>query len=150
MKKLSLSVFLVLVFVSGCGKKPMNPLIEEVVDVSATLRLFESYNGMSTEGVDVGIAVKDFEWDGASAMSLCNENSEFNKAILLRRRFWDVMSTPTSRESIVLHELGHCIVRRGHAKGKYQGCPASLMNVPLMRDSCYKMFANYYLQELFQ
>lgn len=88
--------------------------------------------------------------------------------------WWNRSSTHYEKTALIFHELGHCILKRGHTnKPTYSGfvpwlerigfklgifkelndlsdgCPASLMNTSVVGDRCTVKHFNYYLQELF-
>ena len=63
--------------------------------------------------------------------------------------YW-ASATDTQREETVTHELGHCILGRGHDNAvNAQGTPVSLMNAYLLRQDIYFYNKVNYLNELF-
>lgn len=92
----------------------------------------------------------------------------------ISRKWWNSWQTPSERLELVFHELGHCILKRGHTvkpvhdgflawierigfklglfteKGYiYDGCPASFMHPYTLYDRCINKHFNYYIEELF-
>lgn len=56
----------------------------------------------------------------------------------------------TFREMLVYHELGHCMLGRGHRNTRLSsGNPESLMNSVLFNERTYAANRDYYLRELF-
>jgi hypothetical protein len=92
----------------------------------------------------------------------------FPYEIEIRRDFWYMISE-SKRYELMLHELGHCVLKREHTNlYKYNslidklglrkffppdklkdGCPSSLMNSTMIDDICTSMHYNYYIDELF-
>ena len=89
-------------------------------------------------------------------------------------KWWNSWQTPSERLELVFHELGHCILKRGHAnkpthdgflawmerlgfkigmfdaKGFLEdGCPASFMHPYTLGDRCINRHFHYYINELF-
>lgn len=71
--------------------------------------------------------------------------------ISIREDFWAV-STPTQREILIFHELGHCYLERDHENAILEnGNCASLMRTggSFCRDNYFDDTRDYYLDELF-
>lgn len=83
-------------------------------------------------------------------------------------------NTPSERLELVFHELGHCILKRGHSSKPYKGgfvqwlervgfrlgiftekgylydgCPASFMHPYTLGENCINKHFSYYIKELF-
>ena len=76
--------------------------------------------------------------------------------IEIRRSRWDVLSE-ASREQLLYHELGHCVLTKDHNYGHEWGsrgiwCPSSIMNPYTFTDgqikNCYIPDHEDYLEEL--
>ena len=68
--------------------------------------------------------------------------------IRIRQDWWQNASL-LSREALILHELGHCVLGRGHNDELFpDGREKSLMNSYLLRDRVYGPNREYYLKEL--
>jgi len=88
--------------------------------------------------------------------------------------WWNSYKTASERLELVFHELGHCILKRGHTekpthkgflawmerlgfkigiftdKGYiHDGCPASFMHPYTISDTCINRHFHYYINELF-
>ena len=51
---------------------------------------------------------------------------------------------------LVLHELGHCELRRGHNDNRFTaGCPLSIMHSNVLPYSCYLATPDYYMEEFY-
>lgn len=97
----------------------------------------------------------------------CVETSEGN-AVVIDRSFWNTLSD-TSKEILVFHELGHCLLNRTHRTLYFQGTnriydqgmipsweysthpnwPMSLMHRSLIDEAKFNQERDYYLSELF-
>jgi hypothetical protein len=79
------------------------------------------------------------------------------KKIILNTIQWVTMSV-ASKEQLVSHELGHCVLGREHVDGyidvelnnKKTMIPESLMSTYSFSDHYFKNFREYYYDELFQ
>ena len=85
---------------------------------------------------------------GSSVIGLCETSSNLRR-VTFDPDFWNSVSE-TQRELLAHHELGHCVLYRGHrtavlSSGNY----ASLMYPIIMRSSSYLDNYAYYQNELF-
>ena len=68
--------------------------------------------------------------------------------ISIQFAYWKA-TTPTMRELLIFHELGHCDMGQEHRDAKFaDGCPASIMSTVLMNEKCYKLHKPQLIQEL--
>ena len=72
------------------------------------------------------------------------------RAIIIRRKWWDSAS-PSSRESLFNHELGHCYLGREEHDCTIlpDGFKKSLMHEEIVSGDRYRARRDYYLDELF-
>ncbi len=69
--------------------------------------------------------------------------------VTIDKREWEANSS-TWREMLMFHELGHCVLGRGHIDTlKPNGKPESLMHRSLFSESYYRSNRQDYLDELF-
>jgi hypothetical protein len=55
-----------------------------------------------------------------------------------------------SRQNLIFHELGHCILNLGHDSTLMSnGIPNSLMNPSLLPDGIFEFFRSHYMNQLF-
>ena len=73
------------------------------------------------------------------------------KEIALLRSYWRSVSG-ASQEVLLYHELGHCVLDRGHNNNHNgpNGFPSSIMNRLPVQGAVYENHRDYYLKELFQ
>lgn len=79
-------------------------------------------------------------------VGLCNH---ITNTIYIDTHYFEYISY--ERKLILMyHELGHCVLKRGHVKTKFMdGCPTSLMYHEVLNDTCTKKYLDYYLMEIF-
>ena len=70
-----------------------------------------------------------------------------HREIRLDLRTWDNFSE-LRREALVWHELGHCLLGRGHLDDWVDGRPVSVMNTWLLQEHHYEKHYDWYQWEL--
>jgi hypothetical protein len=101
---------------------------------------------MKSPKLEVRIASLD-AW-GASTIGLC-ETSGGLRRVTFDPDFWNRVSE-TQREILAHHELGHCVLYRGHRSATLSsGLYASVMYPIIMGSSTYTGNYDYYQDELF-
>lgn len=90
-------------------------------------------------------------------------------------RYWRSSTSMSQRLELIFHELGHCILKRGHTETKHNGtflawlervafklgiftkkkglpdgCPASFMHPYVLGERCINKHFDYYMDELFE
>ena len=94
----------------------------------------------------------------------------------ISRRWWNETRSQMERFELIFHELGHCILKRGHTLSKpysigiaswlerlafrlgilkekgylLDGCPASFMHPFTLSEFCVSRHLKYYMKELFE
>lgn len=134
-------ILIILAVTSGCGKATIN--IED--DLVAYYNSF--IRDAKAEGFDFTsfpITIEFGDTSGTIA-AVCSRSNSVPK-ITVRRTFWDNVNDSMKKE-LIFHELGHCILNRGHDSTFQQsGGPTSIMfpNVFEISDSDWP----YYVHEL--
>lgn len=136
MKKLILT----LIVVSGCCPAPS-------FRVEAEFRPYvDSFR--SRYNVGEGVTVKRGTLEG-STIGQC-EIGVFTSTITIDGEYWD-LAADFERESLMYHELGHCLLRRAHTSERDEdGCPSSIMYPTNSVNYCYEQKREQYLTELGQ
>lgn len=92
----------------------------------------------------------------------------------INQKWWVENASPLQRYELVFHELGHCILKRGHTEEPegdsflawlerlgfkvglfevkdrlYDGCPSSIMHPHSINEYCINQHFFYYIEELF-
>jgi hypothetical protein len=116
---------------------------------------FENYakielNNPSFVVSDVPINFGDTE--NSEYVGVCFTYSNGDKEIIIDKEWWDRVS-PTSRESLIFHELGHCALNRAHNNEEIEKegkkVRASLMNPGVVSSNDYNSYKPGYLHELY-
>ena len=91
----------------------------------------------------------------SSEVGRCETGFLQGRIVYIDRVRWESMSD-ASREALILHELGHCLLDRGHRTERFAedaptmgGLPKSLMFPYAAAGSRYLEYQTYYLDELF-
>ena len=151
-------IILMAVMATSCGvrlkdiikKKGNRPILTTHRDFIPYINRFNGYAeryGMK-EKMNIPVVfstVSDSEYVG-----VCNIYEDGEKSIEIKKTYWDNQDLDT-RESLLLHELGHCFLnRRNHVKGTVNSYKKSLLHESVVQGSIYKRFQGYYLHELFR
>lgn len=136
------------------GMAPARPQIPDAP--TAPLEPIEPYHqAFRTLGASFGAAFLNasvsFSLRGffGSTVGLCRMSSSGRNRIELSDSAWGRGSN-TFREMLVFHELGHCLLGRGHKNTRHSsGRPESLMNSSLFSERTYLANRDLYLKELF-
>ncbi len=128
------------------------PLVEE--SLWSYFRSFEEE--AADRGIDIDInalritgEISDLE--GPSVAGQCNYNSRRPNHISIDSGFWR-FAPQNVREMIVYHELGHCVLYRGHSEATLaNGICASIMRSGSegCRDNYTSRTKSFYIDELF-
>lgn len=71
------------------------------------------------------------------------------RQITIDTHSWENM-TETQKGVLIYHELGHCVLARGHLEEIFiDGTPRSIMFPILVKDHVFIRYKNYYIKELF-
>jgi len=99
-------------------------------------------------GPKLQIRVQSLDSYGSSVIGLCETSSNLRR-VTFDPDFWNNVSE-TQRELLAHHELGHCVLYRGHRTAVLSsGIYASLMYPIIMKSSTYQNNYDYYQDELF-
>ncbi len=145
-----------------CSCLPENSLPDESTDdlSNIDIELKEFFiafeNAAVTRGVEMDLS--EFELTGSieeihqeNVAGICHYNSNLPNRITIDKSFWK-NSSKMLKEMVVFHELGHCVLARGHREAENQnGHCLSIMRSGT--GTCTTLYnANnrkYYLDELF-
>lgn len=102
--------------------------------------------GLRQQKVEIRIASLDNY--GSSTIGLCETGSR-QRRVTFDPDFWNRVSD-TQKEILAHHELGHCVLYRGHRSTVLStGAYASIMYPIIMTPAVYTGNYDYYQQELF-
>ena len=137
---------LALLLLSGCAQDFKSPYrgnidIEFLPHVSA----FNARAGVSIDKLNT-LTVVFSDSIVYPNVGLC---FDAENTITISAKFWYSASSVT-KEQLMFHELGHCLLHRNHVDDTLNGAPISMMFPYLMYDSMYLINREYYLNELFK
>lgn len=139
--------YIFLIFLMGCSHR------EAVLrndDISEYVNRFEThgkkyYGDQST----VGNISYYFENMGFSEIAGYCQVDDNEKKIVINSVSWSKY-TDLEKEELLFHELGHCVLYRGHLNEVFpDDTPVSIMYYRVMNEDVYKEKYDYYIKELF-
>lgn len=84
-------------------------------------------------------------------VGLCTKYSNGYNEIKIDVNFW-IRASEAAKNQLILHELGHCELNRGHDDTSINNCPKSAMRsytfFPSELENCFIPNFDYYLEEL--
>lgn len=139
----------------------------EILPFYDSFMSYANYYNYPLPDTKIYLAMDDLIASDSHIKGKCVKTSEGN-AIVIDRSFWKTLSD-TSKEILVFHELGHCLLNRTHRILYFQGSnriydqwmipswkylthpnwPMSLMHRSLIDEDKYNQEREYYLSELF-
>jgi len=133
---------------AACGRVPTR---EEAQEFSPYVQRFAKYSQQRGRAVSADISVVYGNLKG-SHLGMCDEGFLRSSHVEINREAWRTASEAT-REMMLFHELGHCLLGRSHSDGvaklKSATIPSSVMATHGVSGLIYQKFQDYYLNELF-
>lgn len=114
------------------------------------IQLAHNYGNPAQDG-NISVSFGDTSSHGANVIGYCQIQSDGTRFVIIKQNFWNAQDTLTN-ESLLFHELGHCILNRAHQpnfRPEKNLWPVSLMNPYIVRSAIYGQDQAYYQQELF-
>ena len=120
----------------------VDPQLEDYV------RRFEKAGGLTVSNVIVEFGdTGPVPTSGSYTVGYCQSGGT-PKVVISKTYFMEVEDA--QREELMFHELGHCVLDRGHTSTEYpDGCPTSIMDPYMINEWCYDKWRSEYLEELF-
>lgn len=152
MKMLLIAVLLL----TGCStcNHPQWDMDPEFYDYAAQFYLeWDLLKGVTHPVADLSIRFapqKELSAVAKNAVGVC----DFDGNIKILRSFWD-KSSPSVREILIFHEMGHCVLGKKHTKKVFacpevaDGCAKSVMFPIILSAKEYVAYRSYYMRELF-
>lgn len=127
-------------FTIACGKPSyvVHPKIQPYVS------MFVEYSYYLNKYTPITDLRADFGDLDSTTLGICDYNTT---TITLDKTYWKT-ANEYARQVLVFHELGHCILDRGHKEEKVNGVPTSIM-YPINMTKYYIDHEDYYIHELF-
>jgi len=154
-----LFIFFALIF-SSCQKDTSVNNNLEVIDSNIptvlipyfeTFRDKASENGLVVDYESANVTAELKFINEGSVAGTCSTNGHDLRHITIDRAFWN-QSSHLLKEMIIFHELGHCILGRGHEESSFpNGICRSIMRSGLgnCRDAYISQNRDYFIEELF-
>lgn len=122
----TLTILTVLLSLTACGKAYQAPEVAEFVQE------FESTYNMSVGNIPITMS-DDMP---LTIYGKCVMSST-QRVIAINSYLWPRLPEER-RKALIFHELGHCVLMRGHDDRVYEqdGCPKSIMSSALMAAAC--------------
>lgn len=122
----------------GCGTSPHDVRTSDENYVYARATEFDELFSTSSEGV--GASFKALEYP---LLAVCTKYSSGRRHVTVDPDAWENLS-PTGKEVLMFHELGHCVLNRGHDDTQIdteQGkIPNSIMFYQILKDWEYELY----------
>lgn len=100
---------------------------------------------------DVPINFGDTE--NPNFQGVCFEYPDGTKEVIIKESWWNTVNNQEYRESLIFHELGHCVLGRDHldetANNGGLSYKISMMNSVILTPEAYQPNKDAYLEELF-
>ena len=135
-----------------------NEPIVENSDIQADLQdYFDRFEaaaqarGIDLQLADLNLTGRIEEIDENNVAGQCSYGSNHPSEIVIDASFWS-WASENLKEMVVFHELGHCVLHRGHEEGQFQnGACRSIMRsgTESCLDNYHSQTREYYLDELF-
>ena len=150
-----LFLVLIIIAVAPSAVKPKEGIDEELQSYFVSFGEFgEYYLGDKFQMPEINASIdprydaQRFETAEDGVIGWCDWNHRPHQMII-NKQFWDA-ATPTEREMVIFHELGHCVLYRKHLNdARPDGSPVSLMRYTIYSPTTYNNNRDYYLRELF-
>ena len=141
-----MSKFILLILLVRCATINTYKNVE-ISDFMYPVKRFEKHYGKKIEYIH--IKFDDLRaYRSWNTMGICNYDTE---EIRIDLHWWNEIGNPLYKESLILHELGHCVLFRDHRNGKLKdGCPISLMSEHIVSYKCARKYRDYYIKELME
>ena len=128
----------------GCGQgfRAINPGIVDP-EFQPYVDKFMELGNITVAGIDMY-----FSPQSGNVIGMCFVNGSY-RDIEIDGVWWSTAGD-LDREILIFHELGHCVLNRGHRNFTLQdGCGGSLMDSYHIGSYCYSKHYDYYIEELF-
>lgn len=133
------------------------PILEDENIPSELLPYFVSFqNAAKKHGLNIdydaaNVTAEIQAINDGNVAGTCSTNGHNLRHIVIDQSFWNRASN-LLREMVIYHELGHCVLGRGHTEGSFQnGICRSIMRSGLgtCRDAYTEANRDYFVRELF-
>jgi hypothetical protein len=147
--------------IGACGRTVIGPTLDhgEFETYFQRFEIAAKHYGRNIEN-SKDVRIEYGEVDTADVVGQCQTNILTGSRIVLVKSTWQGLSD-ASRESLIFHEFGHCILSRDHVPDDLKvgdpgapetvgsNTPRSLMHPSFVPGSIYSALKDYYQKELF-
>lgn len=160
MLRSTLLLSLCIVFVSSCQNDPVVEDNSEISNASIPPSLIPYFETFKEKALEYDLAIDYTETNVTAEIKLINEGSVAGSCttnghdvrhITIDQSFWN-QASHLVKEMVIFHELGHCILGRGHKESSFSnGICQSIMRSGLgtCRDAYTSENRDYFIEELF-
>ena len=153
-QKLNLfALLLISCAISACGKPQSDPTAPtlDVGKYASYVSRFEAASQSVGKPITViNLIIRDGAMESPYENGACVVADGQTPTITIKASAWALLSEP-ERESLIFHEMGHCILGRPHiSEVNGSGDPTSLMNPFPIGPRTYSANRDNYIVELFQ
>lgn len=136
---------LLIILLAGCAVSPKRTVYNNVD--SRALKLVDKFQLLYKKDLPENLVVEFRKLKKNHVGGFCYMKKNY---VVINTKFWK-RASDLSKESVVFHELGHCVLDRGHVvyDDKKWSCSPSLMGWRGATDRCYRQHYDYYINELF-
>lgn len=150
-----LAGFVYILMITSCApfERPNSLYIDPAFQYYVTLFETEAAaRGFNIKIVNLIMIFSD-QFNGTNTLAECETWTDRTPVIRIGTEFWNDYQNESTREQVIDHELGHCILNRDH-KDTYvnmgsRTIPSSIMATYLFSDFYFDTYRDYYLDELF-
>ncbi|MCB0417744.1 MAG: hypothetical protein H6617_00785 [Bdellovibrionaceae bacterium] len=143
-------LFIVLFSVQAHGMAPRRPSLSVDKEVAPYYQSFQDLAqtyGASFIADRIVFSFTNFWF--SSVVGMCTYRGGSTNYVDFSSSAWR-SGSGTFKEMLVFHELGHCLLGRGHTNTSYSdGRKESIMNSYIFSQSTYRAYRDEYLKELF-
>jgi hypothetical protein len=139
-------LLLLLLMVASCGPKPEDQLNLHIdQEFFIYVDVFEDETGIKVNRT--GIRFEDKLSDPKRIGECFKYRGSEEGEVRILKSWWDDTSE-TNRMILIMHELGHCTLNKGHNDAMFNdGCPKSMMNSYHPGEYCYSLHEDEYWEE---
>jgi Zn-dependent peptidase ImmA (M78 family) len=135
-----ITLIILTLFLVNCGYKSPLPFYDTHKDMEKYITYFENLTGIPVYGVPVNYGNTGYY------LGVCKSDG-YVKWVVINKSFFKSASD-SSRLVLILHELGHCILNKGHNNQNLnEECPYSIMNESHIGSYCFEKYESHYLWE---
>lgn len=140
----TITTIFILMTLASCGVKKKN-VLNIAPEAQKYVTAFQQLHGQEIN--DLEVFMRPIE---GAVVGYCQRGTNITPRVVLNTNYWNGSNfTVADKEVLVFHELGHCLLKRGHNNQKIDSVPYSIMNAHHIGAWNYTNGYNNYVTELF-